>query len=117
MTSQRRSTLETTIDTIHRQPKFLDSMASCSKVVVLNNSNAKVDVQGVQPMRCVMCHSFKNSNASSQSSTKFQKGFITYNLEHGIMAMNKHVTNEHGLNLVKYTVHKTGLEGKDSSKK
>jgi len=31
--------------------------------------------------------------------------------------MKKHVTNEHGLDLVKYIVHKTGLEGKDISKK
>jgi hypothetical protein len=81
---------------------------------MLNNSSTKVDVQGVQPMRCVMCHSSKNSNASSQSSTKSQKGFITYNLKHGIMAMNK---NEHGLNLVKYIVHKIGLKGRNGSKK
>jgi len=33
------------------------------------------------------------------------------------MAMKKHVTNEHGLDLVKYIVHKRGLEGKESSKK
>jgi len=64
-----------------------------------------------------MCHSSKNTNANSQSSTKSQKGFITYNPGHGIMAMNKHVTNEHGLDLVKYTMHKIGLEGKDSSKR
>lgn len=84
---------------------------------VLNENSTKVNVQGVQLMRCVMCHSSKNSSASFQSSTKFQKGFITYNLDHGIMAMNKHVTNEHGLNLVKHIVHKTGLEGKNSSKR
>jgi hypothetical protein len=64
-----------------------------------------------------MCHFSKNSNANSQSSTKSQKGFITYNLGHGIMAMNKHVTNEHGLDLVKYAMHKTNLEGRDSSKR
>jgi hypothetical protein len=28
------------------------------------------------------------------------------------MAMNKHVTNEHGLDLVKYIMHKMSLEGK-----
>ncbi len=33
------------------------------------------------------------------------------------MAMNKHVTNEHGLDLVKYTMHKISLEGKDSIKR
>jgi hypothetical protein len=79
---------------------------------VLNDNNTKVDVQGVQFMKSMMCHSFENLNASSQSSTKSQKGFITYNLEHGIMAMKKHVTNEHGPNLVNYMVHKIGLKGK-----
>jgi hypothetical protein len=33
------------------------------------------------------------------------------------MAMKKHITNEHGLNLVKYMVHKINLEGRDSNKK
>jgi hypothetical protein len=38
-------------------------------------------------------------------------------MEHGIITMKKHVTiNEHGLNLVKYLVHKSALEGKDSGK-
>jgi hypothetical protein len=31
--------------------------------------------------------------------------------------MKKHITNEHGPNLVKYTVHKISLEGKDRNKK
>jgi hypothetical protein len=31
--------------------------------------------------------------------------------------MKKHVTNEHGPNLVKCIVHKTSLEGRDSSKR
>ncbi len=31
--------------------------------------------------------------------------------------MKKHITNEHDPNLVKYTVHKISLEGKDSNKK
>jgi hypothetical protein len=33
------------------------------------------------------------------------------------MAMKKHVTNEHGPDLVKYTVHKIGLEGRDSNRR
>jgi hypothetical protein len=38
-------------------------------------------------------------------------------MEHGITTMKKHVIiNEHGLNLVKYLVHKSVLEGKDSGK-
>ncbi len=105
------------ISTVHRQPKILGSLALSSKVVglfVLNDSSTKVDVQ---LMRCVMCHFSKFSNASFHSSTKSQKGFITYNPKHGIMAMNKHVTNEHGLKLVKYIVHKTSLKGKNSSKR
>jgi hypothetical protein len=32
------------------------------------------------------------------------------------MAMKKHVTNEHGLDLVKYMAYKNDLEGKDGSK-
>jgi hypothetical protein len=79
---------------------------------MLNDSNTKVDIQGVQLMRSMMCHSFENLDASSQSSTKSWKGFIIYNLEHGIMAIKKHVTNEHGRNLVKYMVHKIDLERK-----
>jgi hypothetical protein len=82
---------------------------------VLNDNNAKVNVQGVQLMRWVMCYFSKNSYASSQSSTKSRKGFITYNPKHGIMAMKKHVTNEHGPNLVKYIVHKISLKAKDSN--
>jgi hypothetical protein len=31
---------------------------------VLNDSGAKVDVQGVQLMKCVMCHSFENLDGS-----------------------------------------------------
>jgi hypothetical protein len=50
----------------------------------LSDNIVEVDVQGVvQPMRCVMCHSFEKSS-SLQSSTKSQKGFITYNPKHGI---------------------------------
>jgi hypothetical protein len=79
---------------------------------VLNDSNTTVDVQGVQLMKSMMCHSFENSNANFQNSTKSLKGFIIYNLENGIMAMKNHVTNEHGPNLVKYMVHKIGLKGK-----
>jgi hypothetical protein len=45
-----------------------------------------------------MCHSFE-SFTSSQSSTKSRKGFIIYNLEHGISVMKKHVANEHNLDL------------------
>jgi hypothetical protein len=48
-----------------------------------------------------MCHLFNNFT-SFQSSTKSQKGFITYNPKHGIMAMKKHVANEHNFNLQKY---------------
>jgi hypothetical protein len=31
--------------------------------------------------------------------------------------MKKHITNEHGLNLVKYMVHKTNLENTDNNKR
>jgi len=65
---------------------------------VLNNNTAKVDVQGVQPMKCVMCHSFENSSIL-QSSTKFLKKIITYNPKHGITSMQKHVANQHNLDL------------------
>jgi hypothetical protein len=64
-----------------------------------------------------MCHFKKNSNASSQSSTKSQKGFITYNFEHDIIAMKKHVTNECGPNLMNYMVHKINLEGININKR
>jgi hypothetical protein len=57
-------------------------------------------MQGVQLMTCVTYLYFE-SFIRSQISTKSKKGFITYNLEHGIMAMKKHVANEYNLNLQK----------------
>ncbi len=65
---------------------------------MLNNNTTKVDVKGVQLMRCVMCHSFENSS-SLQSPIKSRKGFVTYNPKHGITSMHKHVVNEHSLDL------------------
>jgi hypothetical protein len=63
-----------------------------------------------------MCHFFNNST-SFQSSTKSQKGFITYNPKHGIMVMKKHVANEHNSNLQKYLLHiKFVVKGKDDGK-
>jgi hypothetical protein len=56
-----------------------------------------------------MWHSSKNY-IIFHGLTKFWKGFIIYNLEHGIMAIKKHLTNEHGLNLVKHMMHKNDLE-------
>jgi hypothetical protein len=47
---------------------------------MLNDNVVEVDVQGVQLMRCMMYHSSENST-SFQSSTKSQKGFITYSHE------------------------------------
>jgi hypothetical protein len=91
----------------------------CSKsheiFLLLNGNITEVDVQGMKLMNCVMCH-FSKSSTSSHRSTKFYKGFLTYNPDHGIMAMKKHVTNEHGLDLVKYMAYKNDLEGKDGSK-
>jgi len=73
-------------------------------------------VRGAQLMKCVMCH-FKNISTSFQSSTTSRKGFITYNPEHGIMAMKKHVANEHNLNLQKYLLHMNFVvKGKDGGK-
>jgi hypothetical protein len=57
-------------------------------------------MQGVQLMMCVIYLFFK-SFICSQISTESKKGFITYDLEHGIMAMKKHVANEYNLNLQK----------------
>jgi hypothetical protein len=48
-------------------------MALCNKAMgffVLNDSSAKDDVQAMQFMRCVMCHSIEIFNANSKSSTK-----------------------------------------------
>jgi hypothetical protein len=83
---------------------------------MLNNNIIEVDVQGVQFMKCVMFHYFENSS-SFQSSTKFQKGFVTYNPKHGITSMQKHVTNEHILDLHKYLLHKNfNVKSKDGGK-
>ncbi len=68
---------------------------------MLNNNNTKINVQGVQLVRCVMFHSSKNSYVSFLRFNQVSKGFITYNLEHSITAIKKHVTNEHGPDLVK----------------
>ncbi len=67
-------------------------------------------------MKCVMCHSFENSSIL-QSSTKFHKEFITYNPKHGITSMQKHVANEHNLDLQKFLLHKKiDVKGKDGGK-
>lgn len=57
---------------------------------MLNESSTKVDVQAMQVMRFVMCHSIDNST-SSHNSTKSRKGILSYNFEHGIISMKKHV--------------------------
>ncbi len=57
---------------------------------MLNESSTEVDVQAMQVMRCAMCHSIDNST-SFHNSTKSQKGILSYNLEHGITSMKKHV--------------------------
>jgi hypothetical protein len=62
---------------------FFHHVAKSWAWFVLSDNIVEVDMQGVQPMRCVMCHSFENSS-SLQSSTKSQKGFVTYNPKHGI---------------------------------
>lgn len=83
---------------------------------MLNDNIVEVDVQGVQFMKCVICHSFENSS-SFQSSTKFRKGFVTYNLKHGITSMQKHVANEDNLDLHKYLLHKnSNAKGSDGGK-
>ncbi len=71
---------------------------------VLNDNSAEIDMQGVQFIRCVMCH-FIEKNSSLQSSTKFRKGFVTYSPKHGITSMEKHVANEHSLDLQKFLLH------------
>jgi hypothetical protein len=68
---------------------------------VLNNNTIEIDIQGVQLMTCVMYQYFENSS-SLQSSTKSQKGFVTYNPKHGITYMQKHVANQHNSNLQKF---------------
>jgi hypothetical protein len=72
---------------------------------VLSESNANVDVQTTQVLRCMMCHAFDNST-SSHSSTKSQKNFLSYNFEHSTISMKKHVAHEHGQFFLKYVVHK-----------
>jgi hypothetical protein len=57
---------------------------------VSNESSTKVDVQAMQVMRCGMRHSIDNLT-SSHNSTKSQKNILSYNLEHGIISMKKHV--------------------------
>ncbi len=67
-------------------------------------------------MKCVMCHSFENS-LSFQSSTKSLKGFVIYNPKHGITSMQKHVANEHNLDLHKNFLHKNFyVKGTDGGK-
>jgi len=80
---------------------------------MLNNCTTEVDVQGVQFMKCVICYSSENSS-SFQSSTKFQKGFVTYNPKHGITSMQKHVANEH---ILEYLLHKnSNVKGRNGGK-
>jgi hypothetical protein len=63
----------------------------------------------------VTCDSYENFT-SFHSSTRFWKGFVIYTLDHGIIAMKKHVTNEHNLDLMKYMRCTNTLEGMDGGK-
>jgi hypothetical protein len=76
---------------------------------VLSESNANIDVQATQVLKSIMMrHTFDNS-IGSHSSTKFGKNFLSYNLEHSIISMKKHVVHERGPKLLKYVVHKNVL--------
>jgi hypothetical protein len=55
-------------------------------------------MQAMQVMGYMMCYS-SNNFASFHS---LQKGFLSYNPKHGI--------HEHGLELLKYVVHKNALK-------
>jgi hypothetical protein len=64
---------------------------------MLNDNTTKVDMQGVQLMKChVMCHLLKILQVC-KIQPSFEKDF--YNPKHGIRSMQNHVTNEHNLNL------------------
>ncbi len=65
---------------------------------MLNDNSTKVDMQAMQVMGYMMCYS-SNNFASFHS---LQKGFLSYNPKHGI--------HEHGLELLKYVVHKNALK-------
>jgi len=59
-----------------------------------NDFNVVVDIDKSQRMRCILCHSVQQKEVD-QSSTQSQKGFIMYNKDHGITAMNRHVVSKH----------------------
>ncbi len=76
---------------------------------VLSESNANVNVQTTQVLRCMMCHAFDNC-IGSHSSIKSQKNFLSCNFEHNTISMKKHVAHEHGPKLLKYVVHNNVLK-------
>jgi nitrate/TMAO reductase-like tetraheme cytochrome c subunit len=53
-----------------------------------------VDIHKSQRMKCILCHNVQQEEVD-QSSTQSQKGFIMYNKDHGITAMNPHVVLKH----------------------
>jgi hypothetical protein len=83
---------------------------------MLSESNANINVQATQVLRCMICHTFDNS-IGSHSSTKSQKNFLSHNLEHSTISMKKHVAHEHGPKLLKYVVHKNVLKNTTHKRK
>jgi hypothetical protein len=73
---------------------------------VVNNHLKKMILGSNQTLRCVICHPTKQCH-NFDSTIKFQKGFITYNPQHGITSMNNHIDIEHGAMVSKYKNHCT----------
>lgn len=71
-------------------------------------------------MKCTMCHPM-GETSKSNSTTKSQKGIISYTLANGITIMKKHIVNEHLVVLVENKKHKKALNdivvGKQKRKK
>ncbi len=68
---------------------------------VVNNQLEKIIVGSSQTLRCVICHPTKQCH-SSGSTTRFRKGLVTYNLQHGITSTKNHIGSEHGAMVSKY---------------
>jgi hypothetical protein len=78
------------------------TIANLLHFFILKDFKGIVDVHGSQGKRCVMCH----GNGKVQSFEIFnnardKKDFISYNPKHGINNMNKHVENEHAIDLAR----------------
>ncbi len=93
---------------------FHHSNSFVSNFFKLNKGGVElVDATKPQKMWCVICHHVANEGSSQSAITwnlRCWKGIVNYNAIHGIIAMKKHVLNEHPIDLECYKVQSKANE-------